>query len=185
MISLQPIHTEHPDYLFVEQLLHYSFPPEERRNDECQRSNTDHEPLFECYLITEGSTAIGLVTVWKLNGFNYIEHLATSPELRNKGYGRQIMEQVKANFPGITILEVEPPENEMSKRRIGFYHRCGFELCEKEYLQPPYRQGEKPFRLCLMFRGSDSIDSLFEHIRNEIHQKVYKYFPNAPTNLSA
>ena len=177
MITFHRIETKHPGYPFVEQLLHEAFPPEERRDDDAQRRNTDHHPLFGCYLITDEyeheSTRIGLITVWQLDGFRYIEHLATSPGIRNKGYGREIMKQLDALFPGTTVLEVEPPTDETSTRRIGFYRRCGFNLCTKEYLQPPYRKADKTFPLYLMFKGTESIDSAFEHIRNEIHREVY------------
>ena len=38
------------------------------------------------------------------------------------------------------VLEVEMPTDEMSKRRIGFYERLGFELDNQVYHQPPYAQ---------------------------------------------
>lgn len=43
------------------------------------------------------------------------------------------MEKVKEIVPDILVLEVEEPADEMSIRRIGFYKRCGLQLCEKDY----------------------------------------------------
>ena len=128
MITFNPITTSHPHYAFVENLLHSAFPQEERRDNEFQRENTDNNPKFECLCITDQETdsVIGLITVWSLNGFRYIEHLATSPHIRNKGYGLKIMNKLKETYPGVIILEVERPEDEMSTRRIGFYKRCGY-----------------------------------------------------------
>ena len=84
MLTFTKIQTNHKHYDFVEELLHQSFPLNERRDDDCQRFNTDNNPLFHCYLITENvdekeESLIGLITVWELNGFRYVEHLATSP----------------------------------------------------------------------------------------------------------
>ena len=97
MITFNPITTNHPHYAFVENLLHSAFPQEERRENEFQRKNTDNNPKFECLCITDQETdsVIGLITVWSLNGFRYIEHLATSPHIRNKGYGLKIMKDRK------------------------------------------------------------------------------------------
>ncbi len=100
MLTFTKIQTNHKHYDFVEELLHQSFPLNERRDDDCQRFNTDNNPLFHCYLITENvdekeESLIGLITVWELNGFRYVEHLATSPAIRNKGYGKLTMEALK------------------------------------------------------------------------------------------
>ena len=83
------------------------------------------------------------------------------------------MEALLKEFPGIIILEVERPEDEMSTRRIAFYQRCGFTLCNQDYLQPPYRKGGKSLPLYLMYAGTDSIDEQYPEIRDEIYQKVY------------
>lgn len=177
MIRLNRITTDHPQYPFVENLLHQSFPPEERREDAAQRANTDHHPQFSCYLITDDDTPIGVITVWSLDGFHYLEHLATAPCVRNKGYGQQIIGEIKRRVQGTLVLEAEPPTEEMSRRRIAFYERNGFTLCHRPYLQPPYRQADKAFPLLLMSSGTDGIDDRFEQIRDEIHRTVYGTSP--------
>lgn len=116
---------------------------------------------------------MGLITAWNLDGFYYLEHLATTPLIRNRGYGKQIIQQIKDLLPGVIVLEVEHPEDEMSRRRIGFYQRCGFQLCEKEYIQPPYREGGEEVPLFLMYSGTDSIDDAFDTIRQRIYKEVY------------
>lgn len=131
MLQFTPLQTTDKDYSFVENLLHESFPEAERRDDVAQRDNVDNCATFTCYLISDDELLVGLITVWKFAGFSYVEHLATSPSVRNKGYGRKIMEVLQQQFPGVIILEVEKPVDEWSRRRIGFYQRCGFCLCEK------------------------------------------------------
>ena len=46
MLTLTKIKTDHPDYSFVEELLHLSFPEAERRDDDAQREQTDRNPQF-------------------------------------------------------------------------------------------------------------------------------------------
>ena len=113
MIKFNPVKTTDVSYAFVENLLHESFPEEERRDDDMQRYNTDNNPLFTAYLITDDAENIGLITLWKLSGFLYVEHLATSPSVRNKGYGKMIMQALLHDFSDYTIvLEVELPEDD-------------------------------------------------------------------------
>ena len=73
MLTLTKIKTDHPDYSFVEELLHLSFPEAERRGDDAQREQTDPNPQFNCHLITyeteKGTVRVGLITTWYLNGF--------------------------------------------------------------------------------------------------------------------
>lgn len=120
MLQFTPLQTTDKDYSFVENLLHESFPEAERRDDVAQRDNVDNCAAFTCYLISDDELLVGLITVWRFAGFSYVEHLATSPSVRNKGYGRKIMEVLQQQFPGVIILEVEKPVDEWSRRRIGF-----------------------------------------------------------------
>lgn len=176
MIKFIPVKTEDSRYAFIENLLHESFPEGERREDDRQRYNVDNNPLFTTYLINdeEADISVGVITVWRFKKFCYVEHLATYPNIRNKGYGNKIIRTLLDGCKDITVvLEVEMPEDEMSKRRIGFYERNGFRLCTKNYLQPPYRLGGKPIPMYLMFSGCESIDEDFENIKAEIYSNVY------------
>lgn len=174
MIKFKRVTTADSAYAFIEELMHESFPVDERRDDDAQRYNTDHNQSFTAYLITDGEINIGLITLWKLDGFYYVEHLATSPQVRNKGYGKMIMQALLHDFSDYTIvLEVELPEDDLSKRRIGFYERNGFKLCQKPYMQPPYRSGGTPIPMRVMYSGDKSIDDIFDKIMSDIYRNVY------------
>lgn len=178
MIAFTPIRTNHPSYPFVERLMQESFPLDERRAEELQRQVTDSEERFRCLLITDGPFRVGLITLWSFPGFTYVEHLATSPDVRNKGYGKQIMEHLSSYVPGLILLEVEPPEDEMSRRRIGFYERCGFTLHPYEYLQPPYHPDGAPFPLRIMTAGAEDFSyEHFQECRKYLYRYVYRYIP--------
>ena len=180
MLKLTPIKTKDTAYPFVEKLLHASFPEEERRDDDAQRENTDHNPLFTTNLITDeidGKEAnIGIVTTWSFDDFHYIEHLATSPDVRNKGYGSKIMSEIKKNLPGMIVLEVEEPEDELTKRRVGFYHRNGFNLCKKNYIQPAYRPNGESIPLKIMYYGIENLDDEFDRVTRILHREVYSTY---------
>ena len=70
------------------------------------------------------------------------------------------------------VLEVEPPYDEMKRRRIAFYERQGFCQNDYPYVQPPYREGETGVELILMSLPSPLSDC-GECIK-EMYEKVYK-----------
>lgn len=151
-----------------------AFPPEERRPMPQQRTYADHNPLFHPHAVMENGTFAGLLNYWTLQGFIYIEHLATCPSLRGGGLGKRILQQLIAQTTVPIVLEVEPPTNEISVRRIGFYKRCGFTLWEQQnYMQPAYADDLPSIPLLLMVYGDLDEQKDFAHICREIHTKVY------------
>ena len=72
----------------------------------------------------------------------------------------------------MVCLEVEPPENEISKRRIDFYKRNGLYLNTFPYLQPPISNGKNPVPLMIM--SSKKIDKeKFSFIKDKLYREVY------------
>ena len=51
---------------------------------------------------------------------------------------------------GRVILEIDPPEDEISRRRRGFYERNGFVYNEYDYIHPSYLRPPQPHRLMVM-----------------------------------
>ena len=183
MLKVTPIDTSHKGYAFVEELMNDAFPIEERRDNDKQRAKTDHNPLFTVHLITDekedGSVVnVGFITSWNLGKFHFLEHFATGPEVRNMGYGKQVLSMVIEQMSGLIILEVEEPEDELSRRRIGFYERNGFKICPNEYMQPPYRPNNDSLPLKLMYRGQESLDADFEYVRDTLYREVYEITDN-------
>lgn len=166
--------THTPEYDEAERLMQSAFPPEERRPTAQQRDYTDHNPRFHACLIMENKRFLGLLNYWTLDGFAYIEHLATLPELRGKGIGQQALQLFTNRIERPVILEVEPPTDGLTARRIAFYQRCGFKLWEhNSYIQPPYSPDLPSVPLLLMAYGPADETSDFEHILHELHTCVY------------
>ena len=174
MIEIKRISTQDgTEYAYVEHLMETAFPQEERRDTFQQREYSDHHPLFCSNILLENGKPIGMISYWKMDEFFYIEHLAIDPDLRNGGYGSRVLERTKELLQAPIVLEVELPEEEMSKRRIGFYQRQGFTLHEKPYVQPPYRKGDSGLPMHLMSYGDIDMESHFEFVRDTIHKEVY------------
>ncbi len=163
--------TDNDKYLFTEKLLVESFPTDEYRKIEEQRKNVRSNEHFHMNIIYSATTPIGMISFWKFESFTYVEHFAILPSLRNCGYGAAAIKKLIEEERKI-ILEVEKPTDETSKRRIAFYNRCGLTLCEKEYIQPAYRNDSNEVPMYLMSCGV-KLDENFEYIKKSIYCTVY------------
>lgn len=175
-LAFKPLTTGHAEYAYVEQLLHSAFPPEERRDDDRQRINTDKESRFyTLYIYRDGDKPlpVGVLTYWDFDSFLYIEHLAIDPSLRGQGYGQTVLASFGQSRPHPIVLEVEHPTDEQSRRRIRFYQQCGFTLWPCDYLQPPYRKGDSPLPLYLMASGGLDFHHHYDTVRKTLHREVY------------
>ena len=175
MVTLQQINTLHDYYPFVERLLCSAFPPEERRDDEQQRINTNENDKFRCFLIRNYERPIGVLTAWYFTNFVYIEHFAIQADLRNNGYGKQALLDFLQQTQLPIVLEVEMPrvKGDITHRRIAFYRRMGFVLRKMAYKQPPYRIGDKWLPMKLMSNGNVKWERIAEEVRDTIYREVY------------
>lgn len=135
----------------VQALLETSFPPEERRSIAEIRDNVNG-PWLELVAAEENGSLYGMLTVWDLGEFTFLEHFAVASEVRGKGIGTRILDFVAEYWDKPTVLEVEHPTGWMERRRIGFYERNGFHLSDYPYLMPDLNGGDSPVPLLLMFR---------------------------------
>ena len=133
--------TDTREYRFMEELLTAAFPPEEYRELGELRRLTCGRPVFHNNLICDDDRPVGLVTFWDFGDFHYIEHFATLPAMRNKGYGHRVLELLGERLRTPLVLEAELPVEELARRRVGFYARQGFRTWPHDYRQPPYRAG--------------------------------------------
>lgn len=100
--------------------------------------------------VWDGDLFVGLVFWWLADeGCAYLEHLAVEPVLRGHNYGARILHDL-CRRAGRVILEIDPPEDEISRRRRGFYERNGFVYNEYDYIHPSYLRPPQPHRLMVM-----------------------------------
>ncbi len=126
-----------------------SFPIEERRVLSTQ-SLIMKNPHYNFEIVRMNDRLIGIMLWWGFKNLRYIEHLATMPDQRGKGYGTQIVTQFIERDSRPILLEVEPVDNELKQSRINFYQRLGFKLNSHFYMQPSLNKESLPVRLLLM-----------------------------------
>lgn len=174
MLEIKRISTKHEHYSYLENLMQTAFPLEERRNNYLQREFTDNHPLFICNLISNQENPVGLITYWDLDTFYYIEHFAIDSQIRNMGYGKRTLSLLKGFLHKPIVLEVEVPNDELTRKRISFYQSQGFHLHDSfPYLQPPYREEDNWLPLKLMSYGKEYTIEELEKCKDKIHQNVY------------
>ena len=175
MIELTRItETDCREYGFTEKLLTATFPHDEYRDLAEQRANVTGKQEFHLMLARYNGEPVGFISYWKLREFFYVEHLATLPDIRGKGHGKAILERLQEIATKI-VLEVEEPVDEITTRRVGFYRRAGFEMCRQPYLQPPYRAGDGPLPMRLMFYGCPADEAHYARAKENIYNHIYNY----------
>lgn len=175
MIRLQQITTSDKAlYTYMEELMKRSFPPDEYRDLNELRDFTDNRTHFFNNIIMENENPIGFFSFWDFDDFYYAEHFAIDPSKRNGGYGKAVLQHVCQTLQKPIVLEVEMPEEEMARRRVGFYQRNGFVLWNNEYQQPPYKPGDNYLPMRLMVHGVLDSNKDYEKIKQRIYRDVYK-----------
>ena len=158
----------------VFEILEYSFPKSERRGFE-EHLSEFQRPAFRS-MVLEDSAVLGFMNYWELNGFLYLEHFAVAKEMRGKGLGALLMDELKkiADKQPI-ILEAEPPDqSDIAARRVRFYERLRFTLNKYNYFQPPYSSGESPLPLSIMSYPNALSRDEFLKICNELYRGAYE-----------
>lgn len=126
-----------------------AFPEEERRLLEAQEV-VMRQKEYHFDVVIDNKKLIGFLLWWDFKSYRYIEHFATVPAQRNKGFGRLILERFMISDNKPMLLEVELPTSTINQRRINFYERQGFILNQHYYEVPPVKNGQAPLQLLLM-----------------------------------
>ena len=135
----------------VRRIYELSFPIDERREFASLVELLKSKRNFSLEAICRGDDVIGMLTSWQLNEWRYIEHFAIDASMRGQGVGRSVLKTFLMQQSSPVVLEVEPPVDDWSVRRVAFYRSLGFELHSNyKYVQPPYGEGLKAIELCLM-----------------------------------
>lgn len=169
-MTIIPI-TDTQTSLYMDLLALYkdAFPEVERRDEDALTKMVKSCPNFHANVLLHEEEFVGLLNYWQLSECVYIEHLATLPHLRGQNLGGQALEALKACVQQPLLLEVEHPEDDLSRRRIGFYQRHGFDIVDKDYIQPPYRSGDSGLPLWLL-----TTENRYDPVwANELKRMVY------------
>lgn len=156
----------------IYEILDDSFPADEYRPYEGQEALFDREE-YRVYGTVEDSKLAGFISVWEFEEFAYIEHFAVDRRFRNGGRGKDMLQEIVGSISKPFVLEVEPPESEITERRIGFYQRNGFVFNDYDYVQQPMWEGRNPVPLKIMSYPKALNEKGFEKVRNTIYKEVF------------
>lgn len=131
-------------------LLEEAMPADERRIRQAQRELILKDAYRLSVLRGEDDILQAFLAYWELPGFTYVEHFAVDKALRGHGIGQQMLAELLQRAHKPVVLEVELPETDIARRRIGFYERSGLHLNPYPYLQPPLQGGFPPLPLRVM-----------------------------------
>lgn len=151
-----------------------SFPYKECRSLE-DNLRALEDPRFRADGIWHDERLVGILYHWHWrDGIRYIEHLAMSPELRGQNMGSQALAAFCSATKG-TILEIDPPVDEISIRRLHFYQRLGFIENPQEYLHPSFRNPFETHKLVLMSRPCPLTNKEVRDFADFVRTEVLRY----------
>ena len=154
-----------------------SFPKTEYRPYHRQKELFS-DSAYGIYVKRDKGEIIGFAAVWDFDEVLFIEHLAVSPKRRNGGIGGELLREITSGTKKRVCLEVEPPEDDITKRRVAFYERNGFVRNPYPYIQPSVAEGRPPVPLIIMTSGGTVDESEYKRMKSVIYKRVYKCFDN-------
>lgn len=162
------------DFDEIYELMETSFPDIEHRTKEDQR-DLFKDSAYQVWIVRQDNGTLGgFLSTWDFGDFRFAEHFAVNPALRGHGLGKEMLADWLDSSCLPAVLEVELPENEIAKRRIGFYERLGFRLNTFPYLQPPMQKGKDNLPLYIMSYPAALTAEDFLPWKKILYTRVYK-----------
>lgn len=153
-----------------------AFPEPERRDLRQLKELTESCPQMYFNAVEDGGQLAGLFVYWDFGDFYFLEHLAVYAGMRNRKIGQQVLDYVAKNLPGVRLLEVEPPVEEIAARRVNYYRRNGYEVLDKTYRQPSYRCLGEDYPLWIMGNcpgiEKEKLQEYIARIKQEVYLKI-------------
>ena len=165
---------EDAEFLQVWEIMQDSFPPDERRPFDKQKALLTN-PVYNIYVLCAEEVVLGFIALWKLENLAFLEHFAVAKEHRCKGLGSKLLNAVVSELDTPACLEVEPPCDDITKRRVEFYKRNGFFLNEYPYIQPPLSEDQQAVPLMIMSSDSTLTKYEFDKTRDILYKEVYGF----------
>ena len=160
------------DFEEVYQLLQNTFPKEELQPKD-RHYQIFQRPDFYGQAIKENGKIQALLLGYHRPQFLFLEFFAVDKALRGHGMGQKILTEIISQSDLPVILEVEPPETEIARRRIGFYERCGFQLNDYPYTLPILGEGFGGCPLMIMSYPEAIKAADFPQIKEQLYHDIY------------
>ena len=161
---------EDPGFERAMALYAVSFPLHEQRLPDSQCRILGLE-AYHLEQIMEGDRFLGALFFWETDTFIYVEHFCMEPDLRGQGLGQKALALLGERGKTV-ILEIDPPVDEISQRRKGFYLRCGFRENPCRHVHPAYRPAYQGHELVVMScpgkLEQGDYDDFFAYLRDTV-----------------
>ncbi|WP_297635974.1 GNAT family N-acetyltransferase [uncultured Clostridium sp.] len=150
-----------------------SFPVFEQRTLDKQIEVLENKE-YNFAIICDDENLMGILFYWEYDNFRYIEHFAIKKDLRGKSYGSKIL-KIFCESEKETILEIDPPIDDISIKRLKFYSKLGFKLGEFNHIHPPYRKEYQGHKLKIMSFNENLSKEEYEEFNRYLKEEVMKF----------
>ena len=156
----------------VYNIMEDSFPSNEIRSYIGQL-NLLQNPDYSLFVKEQNGEIVGFIATWDLGDFTFVEHFAVSEKHRGKGLGSEILSKIKDMSAKPIVLEVEPPTDLKTRKRIAFYEKNGLIYHDFYYVQPAMENGKDEVELKIMSTQKLDING-FEKVKRTLYKKIYQ-----------
>lgn len=151
-----------------------AFPHAERRDRE-ELLRVLKNPDYHFEVLVEEGRFLGIMLFWQTQDFLYLEHFSTMPSLRGQGLGCKALTLLKEKGHTI-VLEIEPPADDLTRRRSGFYQRNGFVPTSHFHIQPKYHVGDADLQLQILSYphgiGAEEYERFYKYLKKEVQNPL-------------
>lgn len=140
--------TRSPLFSRVDALYERAFPLHEKRTPEAKRRALQ-AANYQLQAWFDEAQFVGLIGVWRFEGYCYIEHLAVDDALRGQGYGKRMLRQFLQQSP-LTVLEIDPLTCDIARKRLCFYQSLGFKINHYPHFHPSYHKDRADHELMVL-----------------------------------
>ncbi|MCC8035612.1 MAG: GNAT family N-acetyltransferase [Rikenellaceae bacterium] len=159
----------------VWRLYNESFPEYGRRRVSSHTMACE-DPDFHTYISIDNGNLLALLFYWTYGKTIYIEHVAVDPQMRGKNIGSKLLTSfARDNADSTIMLEIDPPVDEISKRRLAFYERIGFKNTGRIFTHPSYSRNGQGHELLVLSFPDETDDAGYEAFMEFVSEKVLKY----------
>ena len=151
-----------------------AFPRAERRDRE-ELLRVLKNPDYHFEVLVEEGRFLGIMLYWQTPDFLYLEHFSTLPSLRGQGLGCKALTLLKEKGHTI-VLEIEPPSDDLTRRRSGFYQRNGFVPTSHVHIQPKYHVNDPDLQLQILSHpygiGAEEYERFYKYLKKEVQNPL-------------
>ena len=155
-----------------------SFPACEKRSYPAFITATSDARFNAKVILNDGGNLAAILFYWLADNMLYVEHLAVNPVMRGENIGSTVLKELIKTYKNhVIILEIDPPVDEISIRRLNFYERVGFVSNDYHFIHPSFAVGEKaqPHKLVILTYGKTISPEEFGAFKELLKNVALKY----------